>query len=192
MMMKKQILSMVVIATALASVSVQAETIPGEVPLKPYAFGTVGVAQDGLKTTNGTFNDRDARVAGQVGVGVQLSEYMGGEIYYQSGDKFKYEGQNGAKDRVLAQTIGTRATIGTSTANKARVFAKLGVAAVNHDSDLKLDSNNRAQFTAGVGATYAVSDNFAVRGDYDHYFKRNSNTDRKGADYVGIGGQVNF
>lgn len=159
---------------------------------RPYVFGSIGAAQDGLKTDDGVFNDRDAKVAGQVGAGLQLNQYLGGELYYQSGAKHKYNGANGASDKVLAQTLGARATLGTSVNEKARVFAKAGVAATNHDSNAHYDYNNRAAFTAGVGASYNVTDNFAVRTDYDHSFKRNSDIDRKGSDYVGVGGQFTF
>lgn len=190
--MKKFIATVLTSTLALTSLATQAERLPGERELKPYAFGTVGVAQDGLQTRNGVFNDRDAKAAGQVGVGVQMSDYMGGEVYYQSGARFKYKGNNGATEKVLAQTIGARATIGTSAQQPFRVFAKVGAAATNHDSDSHFDSNNRAKFTAGVGATYKVTNNFAVRGDYDHYFKRHAEIDRKGSDYVGVGGQISF
>lgn len=188
-MKHKLLLSILAMASAFASTSVQAQGVAGEVPLKPYVYGTVGAAQDGYKTSNGAFNDRDVRATGQVGVGLQLSEYMGGEVYYEGGDKFKYK-NNTHSQKIRAHTVGARATIGTSTAHKARVFGKLGVAAVRHEIGER--EATRPQFTAGVGATYAVSDNFAVRGDYDHKFKRSSDVDRKGSDYVGVGGQVNF
>lgn len=188
-MKHKLLLSILAMTTAFASTAVQARGVVGEVELKPYVYGTVGAAQDGYQTHNGAFNDRDTRVTGQIGAGLQLSEHMGGEIYYEGGDKFKYKNET-SRRKINAQTVGVRATIGTSTANKARVFAKVGVAAVRHE--IGEQEATRPQFTAGVGATYAVSDNFAVRGDYDHKFKRSSDVDRKGADYVGVGGQVNF
>lgn len=195
MNMKKISPALLAMLTAVASMSAHADysTIvnSNSVP-RPYVFGTIGAAQDHLKTKDGVFNDKDAKVAGQVGAGLQLNEYLGGEIYYQSGAKHQYKGANGAEDKVLAQTIGARATLGTSAKEKARVFVKAGVAATNHDSDRHYDSNNRAAFTAGVGASYNITDNFAVRSDYDHRFKRSSDIDRKGSDYVGIGGQLNF
>ncbi|WP_314341983.1 outer membrane beta-barrel protein [Simonsiella muelleri] len=188
----KKLLTILLATTVLTA---HAENVSGEVsltPVKPYVFGTVGTAQDGLKTLDGNFNSRDERVAGQIGFGLQLNDYMGGEVYYQGGDKFEYKGKNGNMERVRVNSVGTRATIGTSTQNRGRVFAKLGVVAVDHETSGGIDSNARPQFTAGVGASYNINNNFAVRSDYDHVFKRNTSVDRKGADYVGVGGQVNF
>lgn len=186
----KTLIHVLALGAVFGTTAAHAERLDGEVPLKPYVFGTVGAAQEGFKTSNGAFNDRDVRATGQVGVGLQLSEYMGGEVYYEGGDKFRYNNAAGQQQKIRAHTVGTRATIGTSTDNAARVFAKVGVAAVRHEIGDR--EATRPQFTAGVGATYAVNENFAVRGDYDHKFKRSSDVDRKGSDYVGVGGQVNF
>lgn len=184
----KNVMTALVLSGVMASLPAHAEL--GEVPLKPYMFGTVGAAQEKHHTASGSFKDRDTRVAGQLGVGVQLSEYVGGEMYYETSDAFRYENAAGQKRKIESYAIGTRATLGTSTTNRGRVFAKVGVAAVTHEIGDREAS--RPQFTAGVGASYNINDNFAVRGDYDHKFKRSSDVDRKGSDYVGVGGQVNF
>lgn len=186
----KTLIHVLALGAVFGTTAAHAERLDGEVPLKPYVFGTVGAAQEGFKTSNGAFNDRDVAATGQVGVGIQLSEYVGGEMYFEGGDKFRYENNAGRKVKMKSHSIGTRAVIGTSTENRARVFAKVGVAAVTHEMGEREVA--RPQFTAGVGASFNVSDNFAVRGDYDHKFKRNSDLDRKGSDYVGVGGQVNF
>ena len=54
--------------------------------------------------------------------------------------------------------------------------------------------NTQTRATAGVGMTYDLTNNLALRADYDHYFKRGSDNDItwKGANYLGLGLQYNF
>ena len=168
---------------------------------RPYVFGTAGALRDGasVKRGNRRNKDRDTSAAGQVGAGVQFNEWLGGEVYYQGGDKQEYdapENLGNEKVEVRNDTYGGRLTAGTKVAKKARVFAKAGVAGVRHKSKTAgaKDSDTKARATAGVGATVDVNDNWAVRADYDHYFKRNGDEDVKwkGADYLGVGAQYKF
>lgn len=192
-----QFLAFIFVSGSIAlSTGAQAEMLAGEIPLKPikpYVFSTVGTAQDGLKTLDNQFNTRDTSITGQVGLGIQTNDYLGGEIYYQSGESFHYSSNpKGSNETIRAKTFGARGTIGTNTRNRGRIFAKLGVATVKHDSNSGIHNDTRPRFIAGIGATYHVNQHFAVRGDYDHLFKRHTSVDSKGSDYVGIGGQMNF
>ncbi|MCP1772335.1 opacity protein-like surface antigen [Neisseria perflava] len=159
----------------------------------PYVFGSVGVLRDGLSTSDGEYDDRDNRFAGQIGVGVQFNQYLGGELYYQGAAKHKYTREDGSSHfNARNHTLATRLTVGTSFDNKARVFGKVGIAAVQHRGDGYKKTKARA--TAGIGASYDLTDHWTVRADYDHYFKRGSDNGVKwkGADYLGLGAQYKF
>ncbi|ULJ63077.1 hypothetical protein MIS46_03210 [Wielerella bovis] len=69
-----------VIATVTAPVTAVAKKLGA----KPYVFGTLGVLQDGVKVENGanTISDKDTRLAGQVGVGMQFNHRVGGKVFY--------------------------------------------------------------------------------------------------------------
>lgn len=181
-----------VVPAVIAPVVAQAKT------WRPYAFGTVGALRDGLKVENNgveTVDSNNTRFAGQVGAGVQANEWLGGEVFYQGAKMHKFTAKDGETDKIRNHTAGVRATVGTNVTDKARVFGKVGVAAVRHaDSDvIGGDGKTRARLDAGVGATYNITDNWAVRADYDHYFKRsNNNTTWKDSDYLGLGAQYNF
>lgn len=159
--------------------------------VRPYVFGTVGASRDGVKNTG--VNDRDTAFAGQVGVGAQFNQWLGGELFYQGGDKYIFTADNGAEDEVRNHTYGGRLTIGTNVSEKARVFGKVGVVGVKHDDAEFLSGKTQARATAGVGATYDLTENLAVRADYDHTFKRSKDDGEwKGADYLGAGLQYKF
>lgn len=124
-------------------------------------------------------------------------------------------------------TYGGRLTLGHNFTDKLRVFGKGGVVGTtmkikevtggetnNSNATLQgalntvhntvrgklVDKKGTfARPTAGVGVTYNLTDKLAVRGDYDHYFKKNykyKNTGEtytaKGKNYVGVGIQYNF
>ncbi|WP_416190138.1 porin family protein [Neisseria sp. CCUG17229] len=163
--------------------------------VRPYVFGSVGALRDGISTSEAdhNFNDRDTVAAGQIGVGAQFNDLLGAEVYYQGGDKLKYQSVDGEDSvEVRNHTAAARLTAGANVTDKARLFAKAGVAAVQQRGDG--DKETKARATAGVGATYDLTDNWAVRADYDHYFKRNGDdgVKWKGADYLGIGAQYKF
>lgn len=112
-------------------------------------------------------------------------------------------------------TYGARLTLGDNVTDKLRLFAKGGIAgttmkvksvtggdASNSMTALASDEiRERAtglkgtfsRGTAGLGATYNLNDNLALRADYDHYFKKNyKGQTAKGKNYVGVGVQYNF
>ncbi|ASK26825.1 hypothetical protein BG910_02890 [Neisseria chenwenguii] len=161
-----------------AAVPVEPAPAPEAAPksgVRPYVFGTVGASRDGLKTNSGSVNNRDTQVASQVGAGVQFNEWLGGEVFYQSGRMHKFTSEAGSTDKVRNQTFGGRVIAGTKVADKARVFAKAGVAGVKHNDSNWLSGKANTRPTAGVGATYDVNDSLSVRADYDHYFRRPTN-----------------
>lgn len=161
--------------------------------MRPYVFGTVGALRDGLKRDDDYVNDNDTQFAGQVGAGLQFNEWLGGELFYQGARMHKYENSNDGHDKVRNHTYGARATLGTNVTERARVFAKVGAAGVKHADSAWLSGKTKARLNAGVGATYDITDNWAVRADYDHYFKRSGdNGEWKGADYLGVGAQYKF
>ncbi len=159
--------------------------------LRPYVFGTLGALNDGVKEV-GIGDDRSTKFAGQVGVGMQFNEWLGGELFYQGGSRHSYTADDGDVTKVRNNTYGARLTAGTQIADKTRVFAKAGVAGVRHSAPEYKNTQTRA--TAGVGMTYDLTNNLALRADYDHYFKRGSDNDItwKGANYLGLGLQYNF
>lgn len=121
-------------------------------------------------------------------------------------------------------TYGGRLTLGHNFTDKFRLFGKAGVAGTtmkikeltggqtstnpvlnagletvysNAKGRLEGKKGTFARATAGIGATYNVTDKLAVRGDYDHYFKKNYEHNgyeytAKGANYLGLGVQYNF
>lgn len=214
---------------------------------KPYVFGTIGALHAGVDAkhtaagVNGYSNDKDTRVAGQVGFGVQFTPLLGAEIFYTGSDRHKFDTtvdtssintatgmalQNQQYKTVTEQhTYGGRLTLGHNFTDKLRVFGKGGVVGTtmkikevtggetgnpnpavqgaldvihgNVRGKLENKKGSFARPTAGLGVTYNVTDKLALRGDYDHYFKkdydRNGQTyTAKGKNYVGVGVQYNF
>lgn len=170
--------------------------------LRPYLFGTVGALQNGVEINNSGAaiqeTWKDTRAAGQVGAGVQFNDIVGVEAYYQGGEKHRFGPT--ASDKVRNHTYGTRLTLGSSIGDKFRLFAKVGAAGVKHklDSSIGYNSKTKVRPTAGIGATFALNDNLAIRADYDHVFKRGSerigNADIKwrNTNYLGAGIQYTF
>lgn len=163
----------------------------GERTLRPYAVGSLGGLRDGV-TLNNRGKDTDARMAGMVGAGVQFNDILGAEAYYQGSAKHNYVHREMRAEGVRNNTFGVRATVGSKIGEKAHVFGKAGVALVKHEVADYKKSEGRA--TAGVGASYDLTENVALRADYDHYFKRSrdSKPGWKNADYFGAGVQYNF
>ncbi|SSY81163.1 outer membrane protein [Alysiella crassa] len=109
---------------------------------------------------------------------------------------------------------GTRLTLGHNFTDAFRVFAKGGVAGTTTkikevsggdggaiasamtpilQNWLEGKKGTYARGTAGLGATYNVTDKLAIRGDYDHFFKKKyKGFTNKGQNYVGVGVQYNF
>lgn len=162
----------------------------------PYAFGTVGAARDGLSVANNTntavANVSDTVLAGQLGVGVQFNKVLGAEAFYQGSDKFNYNifGTDVAlRDRIF----GARATVGGNLTDSFRMFAKLGVTNIRHKVN-GVFSRNTTRPAAGLGMTLDLTENLALRADYDHTFaKKEINSVKwKDADYLGLGLQYNW
>lgn len=175
--------------------------------VRPYAFGTVGALHEKVQVVDSLtpFSDKDTKLAGQVGLGLQFNKYLGAEAFYQTGSKHKYQDTytiaNGVQvtetDKIQNQTYGGRLTAGTNLSDNFRLFAKAGAARVEHkakDAGVVSYKDKRTVPTAGLGATYNFSDNFALRADYDHFFKQKERdgVKWKGAHYLGAGVQYKF
>lgn len=167
--------------------------------LGAYAFGTVGAHSEKM-TTNGNqpamynrgslFNDKSTDVTGQVGVGLQLTPYVGGEVYFEGGKDKNYVASNGKSQKVNRLATGTRLIVGTNADSVARVFVKAGVAAVHQD-------DFHPQFTVGLGSSYKLSNKLSARLDFDHYVKRSDNVyygnmGFGNSNFVGVGLQYQF
>lgn len=174
--------------------------------VRPYLFGTIGALQDGVRQ-NGVYtgheiiDDRDTRVAGQIGAGVQFNNIVGVELFYQASGKHRYETKDyGWYDDEVAvrnNTYGARVTLGSDIGEKFRLFGKLGVAGVRH-SDGDGYKKTHVRPTVGLGALFKINEHFGIRADYDHYFSKKSgqygqtNLKWKGANYLGAGVQYTF
>lgn len=179
--------------------------------IAPYVFGTLGFLHDGVKISNNTTiahpyrkdqarinvnqDSDDVRLSAQVGAGVQFNDLLGAELFYMAGRRHHY------KEFICAlnRTFGARATIGSNINERLRVFGKVGAAGVQHDSKEINKGKYVARPTAGVGVTYGLNDNWAVRADYDHVFRlkdakraKNQGAEWKGANYLGAGVQYKF
>lgn len=165
--------------------------------LTPYVFGTLGALRDKVKYNSGSTNlisDSHIEAAGQFGAGLQFNNLVGAELFYQgTGEEHDFRAVNGSKVKIGNHTYGARVTLGGTVAKNTRVFAKLGAARVKHEFDAIGYKNSQTRFTAGVGATTALTKHLDLRADYDHYFKRGSNNPSfRSADYLGLGLQYNF
>ena len=123
-------------------------------------------------------------------------------------------------NKVRHQAYGARFTVGNNVTEKLRLFGKVGAAQAKHTlkntqlsvfdaqgntlltdpvTGLAVDStpvtnlgkDKETRVTAGLGATYNITDKLAVRADYDHYFKKSSSP-FKASDYLGLGLQYKF
>ncbi|MCP1772334.1 opacity protein-like surface antigen [Neisseria perflava] len=175
---------------AAAAPVVAAPVVAAKSGLRPYVFGTLGVLNDRIEAD--WVDDNDTKFAGQVGAGLQFNEWLGAELFYQGSAKHKFEADNGDIFKSRNNTYGGRVTLGTEVLPQTRVFLKAGVVGIQH----KIDGYDKTKVhaTAGLGATYDLTDHWALRADYDHYFKRKgeNSIEWKGADYFGIGAQYKF
>ena len=177
----------------------KAAPVPAPVALKPaavvafpYVFGTLGAQRDliGNDAVNGIaqHDDHDSKLALQAGAGYQFNKLWGAEAFVQAGQRLNYE--NGFESQ--ARTLGLRGTVGQDIGEAARVFAKLGIARVDHPQDTAGAAQTRP--TVGLGVTYNLNNNLALRGDFDHYVKKSNSSgqDWKALNYFGIGLQYSF
>lgn len=195
-------------SACLASLSISANAYAADIggyELKPYLFGTVGAVVDGVKTN--TINDNATKFAGQVGLGTQIGANFGAELAFQTSTPHSFESYITDSDgqvtkekspKVQNNAAALRATVGGEVKEGLRLFGKVGVAANKRTAASAGYRNNRAYVTAGVGMTYSFNDEWSVRADYDHYFKRDpkrpnyDNLKWKDTNYAGIGFQYNF
>ena len=160
--------------------------------MTPYVFGTVGAQRDlvgnGPIAGIAQHDDHDSKLAAQAGVGYQFGPLWGVEGFVQGGKSLSYE--NGSEYSTRA--LGLRGTVGQDIGSAARVFAKLGVARVTHSGDAPSASQTRP--TVGLGVLVNLSENLALRGDFDHYVKKSggSGASWKALNYVGVGLQYSF
>lgn len=170
----------------------------GVAGLGAYAFGTIGAHSEEMHSngrqpsfySRGIFKDTSTTAAGQVGVGLQLNKWLGGEVYVQGGQEKKYISKEGNKQDLNRYEVGTRLVLGHNVTDKLRVFGKAGVAAVHQD-------DHHPQFTVGAGAVYQLTDKLGLRWDYDHAVKRSDHIyyDNMGfgkSHYTGLGLQYKF
>jgi hypothetical protein len=157
--------------------------------MTPYIFGTLGTQRDliGNAPVNGIaqHDDHDHKLALQGGVGYQFGDVFGAELFAQGGSKLSFENGVSTKTRAL----GLRGTVGTDVGDAMRLFGKFGVARVTHSGDMPSESETRP--TVGFGMTYALNENLALRGDFDHFVKK-SGSNWKALNYVGVGLQYSF
>ena len=157
--------------------------------MTPYLFGTIGTQRDlvGNAPIGGIaqHDDHANELALQGGVGYQFGKLFGAELFAQGGQELTFE--NGASTKTRA--LGLRGTVGHDLSDSVRVFGKLGVARVTHSGDTPSQSETRP--TVGLGMSYAINDNLAIRGDFDHFVKKSS-SNWKALNYIGVGLQYSF
>ncbi|MEX1166259.1 MAG: outer membrane beta-barrel protein [Hydrogenophaga sp.] len=158
--------------------------------MTPYLFGTVGIQRDLIGNApiapfGAQHDDHAHALALQGGVGYQLSPRFGAEIFAQGGRELTFE--NGVSTKTSA--LGIRGTVGHDISEAVRVFGKLGFARVTHSGGVPSQSETRP--TLGLGISYDINSNLAVRGDFDHFVKK-SGSNWKALNYIGVGVQYNF
>jgi hypothetical protein len=169
---------------------------PAPAGITPYVFGSVGAQSDKICYMGGSdaqnIMDKGNYVSGQVGAGVSFNELVGAELYVQAGANHKYTSNNNSIN-ARTTTVGARMTLGTNLGTQARIFGKLGVANVNHNT--AGESQNRLQPVVGLGVTYDITPAISIRGDFDHYLKRSKSSDNPvwgRSNYLGAGVQFKF
>ena len=172
--------------------------------IRPYVFGTLGALQDGYKYEKPGYTESESntRTAGQIGAGVQFNNLLGAELYYQGGDKHRFDDGAGGTNKVQNHTYGGRVTVGGDIGEKLSLFCKDGVAGVKHklkDTDGNSYSfKTKARPTLGIGGLYKFTENLGLRADYDYYFRKKEREENgekftwKGNHYVGAGVQYTF
>lgn len=180
----------VVVAAAPMPAPVVAPVVAPAFRMTPYLFGTLGVQRNLIGNApiapfGAQPDDHSHGVALQGGVGYQFSPQFGAEIFAQGGKDQRFENGVSAKTRAL----GLRGTAGYDISDAVRVFGKLGVARVTQSGGVPSQSETRP--TLGVGMSYDINSNLAVRADFDHFVKK-SGSNWKALNYVGVGVQYNF
>ena len=169
--------------------------------LTPYVFGTLGALHDRVNydspvTDGHDVSDSDTVFAGQVGAGLQFTDWVGAELFYQGADKLKFNNSDGDSVNSRNNTYGARLTVGNEVAQGLRLFGKLGVAGVRHSASGEWDDtggHTKAMPTAGLGLLFGLTDNLMLRADYDHYFRTSGDNPKwKDSDYLGLGLQYDF
>lgn len=158
--------------------------------MTPYLFGTVGIQRDlignaPISPFGAQPDDHAHGLALQGGAGYQVTPMFGAEIFAQGGKELTFENGVSTKTRAL----GLRGTAGYDISKALRVFGKLGVARVTHSGATPSQSETRP--TLGLGVSYDINDNLAVRGDFDHFVKK-SGSNWKALNYIGVGLQYTF
>jgi len=200
-------------APAPAPQPLAAEPVPAapvERGMRPYAFGTIGMVRDSALYTSGVpghaTDDTDRKAGAQIGGGLQFNDLVGAEVFYQGGKFLSYTAANGYVNRYGTRVFGARATFGRDVSDKARVFAKVGLARVNHHNSSGNTTHwtqppagavdysvSQTRPTVGIGATFDLTENLALRADFDHYQKRGSDNPKwRNLNYFGVGLQFNF
>ncbi|MBA4264648.1 MAG: TetR family transcriptional regulator [Comamonadaceae bacterium] len=187
-----------------------APAAPVERGMNPYAFGTIGMVRDSAIYGSGVpglnVDDNDSKTGAQIGAGLQFNDLVGAEVFYQGGKMLSYTAANGYENRYGTRIFGARATFGRDVSEKARVFAKVGLARVNHHNSSGNTTHwtqppagtvdysvSQTRATVGLGATFDLTDNLALRADFDHYQKRGSDNPKwRNLNYFGVGLQFNF
>jgi opacity protein-like surface antigen len=158
--------------------------------MTPYVFGTLGAQRDLIGNApvspfGAQADDHDSKLALQGGVGYQITPNFGAELFAQGGKELTFENGSSIKTRAL----GLRGVAGYDASDAVRVFGKLGFARVTHSGAAPSQSETRP--TLGLGVTYNINDNLALRGDFDHFVKK-SGSNWKALNYVGVGLQYSF
>jgi hypothetical protein len=186
----------VVVAAAPAPVAAAPAAMPKAAPamapafrMTPYLFGTVGVQRDlignaPISPWGAQPDDHGHDLALQGGAGYQITPMFGAEVFAQGGKELTFENGSSTKTRAL----GLRGTAGYDISDAVRVFGKLGFARVTHSG---ASSESETRPTLGLGVSYDISKNLAVRGDFDHFVKK-SGSNWKALNYVGVGVQYSF
>lgn len=182
---------------------------PADTGMTPYVFGTVGMVKDSVvfQSANPSLGvgASDSKPGAQAGAGLQINDLLGVEVFYQGGKRLEYSAANGYVNSFGTRAFGARATLGMDVSEKARVFAKLGVARVEHHNSSGRTthwnqvagrdaySETKTRPTIGLGATFNLTESLALRADYDHYRRSGSDNPKWGnLDYFGLGLQFNF
>ncbi len=157
------------------------------VGMSPYVFGGFAALRDGGQLAATTPSYQHAKLAGQIGAGLQITPQIGAELAYQAAKKYTPLGAAGIKSNDLL----ARLTLGDEIATGVRAFGKLGVERMRHTTTGLTNSQTRP--TAGLGLTTDIAKDFKLRFDYDHLFPRGKTLPTfKAADYLGLGAQYNF
>lgn len=174
--------------------------------MTPYLFGSLGVAHDSVIHITADpqrgVAASDRQRAAQWGWGMQFHELLGAEIFVQGGLQQRYPSVGAESVRQAARAFGARITLGVDLSEDLRVFGKAGLARVVHSGrgtwaptlDGHGYSNRQSRSALGLGLSYRLSGQLALRADADHIFKRRNDreTGWGNLDYFGLGLQYAY